>query len=200
MLSCVVVVVCVQVCQALLGSWDQDRVSGGEYNSSPLIQVVAKEGLGKSVTTFNSLYSLSFVSLFHPEPRLVLVCCIIIRVCIENLFFSSSSSSSCTVPLSDTGLFGVYVVAPPTRLQSIMWWVTEEMRRLAYDVSEARLHDAKQSLIISLLTSAENSTTVRFPPPLHPSLFCSSFFSLTVFLLLRLYASQGHFFAALLLC
>jgi processing peptidase subunit beta len=104
------------VCQALLGSWDKDRVSGGEHHSSPLVAAMAREELGKSIMTFNSMYS-------------------------------------------DTGLFGVYAVAPPTRLQSTMWWITEEMRRLSYDVTEERLFEAKKQLIVSLLGSLDGSTS-----------------------------------------
>jgi processing peptidase subunit beta len=59
---------------------------------------------------------------------------------------------------SDTGLFGVYYQGYATRMQRASWYVLEEIRRLAYNIDEKALHNAKASLISSLCTALDGST------------------------------------------
>jgi len=61
---------------------------------------------------------------------------------------------------SDTGLFGVYAVAPAMGLTMLMSDICREVTRFCYEVDEARLAEAKNQLKINLLTHLDGSTSI----------------------------------------
>jgi processing peptidase subunit beta len=61
---------------------------------------------------------------------------------------------------SDTGLFGVYAVGFPTRLDAMANLVTKEISRLAFEVDLNALEEAKNHLKISLLSHLDGSKQI----------------------------------------
>lgn len=60
----------------------------------------------------------------------------------------------------DTGLFGVYSTASPDRVHQLLNVIMEELRRLAYQVSEEEVMRARNQLKSSLMLSIDGSTAV----------------------------------------
>jgi len=61
---------------------------------------------------------------------------------------------------SDTGLFGVYCVAPDVGQQRLMDIICEEITRLSYDVDGKLLEEAKNKLKVGLSTHLDGSTQI----------------------------------------
>ena len=60
----------------------------------------------------------------------------------------------------DTGLFGVYTVAPPVGLQDLHYVVMFELTRLAYEVTEEEVERAKTQLKMNVLSQLDGSTAI----------------------------------------
>jgi processing peptidase subunit beta len=61
---------------------------------------------------------------------------------------------------SDTGLFGLYAVAPPAGQQQLAIAMGESLTGLCFNVSEEHLHEAKTKLKLSLLGQLDGSSAV----------------------------------------
>ena len=59
----------------------------------------------------------------------------------------------------DTGLFGVYAIAEPPRLNDLMYWTLESMVRLVHKTSESEVERAKQMLKATLLMQLDDSSS-----------------------------------------
>lgn len=53
--------------------------------------------------------------------------------------------------LQDTGLFGVYAVAPDNKLDDLMWYITNNIVRMCHSVTDAEVERAKTQLTANLL-------------------------------------------------
>ena len=60
----------------------------------------------------------------------------------------------------DTGLFGVYCVAPDNKLEDLMWYVTSNMVRLVHKVSDEEVERAKTQLKASMLMQLDGHANV----------------------------------------
>ena len=70
------------------------------------------------------------------------------------LAHSVSSFNTC---YKDTGLFGVYSVCEPHKVQDLMWYTLEAMVRLVHDVTEEEGERAKGQLKAQLMMSLDGS-------------------------------------------
>jgi processing peptidase subunit beta len=61
---------------------------------------------------------------------------------------------------SDTGLFGIHVVAEPEGLTEMMKTILNELVGFAYFVDEARLEEAKNQLKMNVLAQLDGSTVI----------------------------------------
>ena len=60
----------------------------------------------------------------------------------------------------DTGLFGVYLVAPDNKLEDAMWHTLDNMVRLCHNVSDQEVERAKTQLKASLLMQLDSFSNV----------------------------------------
>lgn len=79
------------------------------------------------------------------------------RVSADNL---AESVMSFNTNYRDTGLFGIYSTAPPDCVHKLSSVIMEELRRLAYQVSEEEVMRARNQLKSSLLLHIDGSTAV----------------------------------------
>merc|ERR1712072_1388240 len=59
-----------------------------------------------------------------------------------------------------TGLFGVYSVAEPHKVQDLMWYTLEAMVRLVHETSEEEVERAKTQLKANMLMQLDGSSAV----------------------------------------
>jgi mitochondrial-processing peptidase subunit beta len=60
----------------------------------------------------------------------------------------------------DTGLFGVYLVAPDNKLDDAMWYTLDHMVRLCHNVTEHEVERAKTQLKASMLMQLDSFSNV----------------------------------------
>jgi mitochondrial-processing peptidase subunit beta len=60
----------------------------------------------------------------------------------------------------DTGLFGVYLVAPDNKLDDAMWYTLDNMVRLCHNVSEEEVQRAKTQLKANMLMQLDSFSNV----------------------------------------
>jgi len=72
----------------------------------------------------------------------------------------AKSVMSFNTQYSDTGLFGVYLVAEPLAVNDLMYNVINEITRLCYEVDETHLEQAKQQLLVTLMANMDGSTQI----------------------------------------
>jgi processing peptidase subunit beta len=73
------------------------------------------------------------------------------------LAHSVSSFNTC---YKDTGLFGVYSVCEPHKVQDLMWYTLEAMVRLCHDVGDDEVQRAKGQLKANLMMSLDGSANI----------------------------------------
>jgi processing peptidase subunit beta len=56
----------------------------------------------------------------------------------------------------DTGLFGVYVVAPDNKLDDVMWYTLDNMMRLCHNVTDEEVDRAKTQLKANMLMQLDS--------------------------------------------
>jgi len=72
----------------------------------------------------------------------------------HELAHSVASFNTC---YKDTGLFGVYAVCEPHKVQDLMWYTLESMVRLCHDVTDEEVQRAKGQLKANLMMSLDGS-------------------------------------------
>ena len=60
----------------------------------------------------------------------------------------------------DTGLFGVYAVAEPHKMQDLMWYTLDNLVRLCHEVSDEEVARARAQLKASLMMGLDGSSAV----------------------------------------
>jgi len=60
----------------------------------------------------------------------------------------------------DTGLFGVYVVAPDVRIETAVWHTLEHMVRLCHNVTDGEVQRAKTQLKANMLMQLDSFSNV----------------------------------------
>uniref|UniRef100_A0A7S0STA1 mitochondrial processing peptidase n=1 Tax=Chromulina nebulosa TaxID=96789 RepID=A0A7S0STA1_9STRA len=60
----------------------------------------------------------------------------------------------------DTGLFGVYLVAPDNKLDDLMWYTMDNLVRLCHEVTDEEVERAKVQLKANLLTQLDNFSSI----------------------------------------
>lgn len=75
----------------------------------------------------------------------------------HELAHSVSTFNTC---YKDTGLFGVYMVAPDNKLDDLMWYVMSNLVRLVHQPSEEELKRAKTNLKASMLMGLDGNSNV----------------------------------------
>jgi len=60
----------------------------------------------------------------------------------------------------DTGLFGVYGVAPPTKVNDLSWIILEAMVRLCHKVTEDEVARARNQLKATMISQLDGSAAV----------------------------------------
>ena len=75
----------------------------------------------------------------------------------HDLAHSMSAFNTC---YNDTGLFGVYSVCEPHKVQDLMWYTLEAMVRLVHDVEDSEVERAKGQLKANLRMSLDGSSAV----------------------------------------
>ena len=60
----------------------------------------------------------------------------------------------------DTGLFGVYVVAPDNKLEDAMWYTLDNMVRLCHNVTDYEVERAKTQLKATMLMQLDSFSNV----------------------------------------
>ena len=73
------------------------------------------------------------------------------------LAHSVSAFNTC---YKDTGLFGVYSVCEPHKVQDLMWYTLEAMVRLCHDVGDDEVHRAKGQLKANLMMALDGSANI----------------------------------------
>ena len=58
----------------------------------------------------------------------------------------------------DTGLFGVYAVAEPHKIQDLMWYTLESMVRMCHDTTDEEVERARTQLKANLMMSLDGSS------------------------------------------
>lgn len=58
----------------------------------------------------------------------------------------------------DTGLFGLYFVAPDNKLEDLMWYTLDSLVRLAHTVSDEEVERAKTQLKANILLNQDSLT------------------------------------------
>ena len=56
----------------------------------------------------------------------------------------------------DTGLFGVYIVAPDNKLDDVMWYTLDNMVRLCHNVTDEEVERAKTQLKANMLMQLDS--------------------------------------------
>lgn len=79
------------------------------------------------------------------------------EVAMNQLAHSINTFNTC---YKDTGLFGIYAVAPDNMLDDLMWYVTGNLVRLAHNVSDEEMERAKTTLKASMLMGLDGSSNV----------------------------------------
>lgn len=69
-------------------------------------------------------------------------------------------SSRCTLFLQDTGLWGVYFVSDPLKIEDMIFNIQSEFMRLCTSVTEAEVARARSLLIANTLLQLDTSTAV----------------------------------------
>ena len=105
-------------------------------------QDVAGNELAHSYTTFNTCYKVGY----HTTPYQQHAAMIPSRNTITNLYLSQ-----------DTGLFGIYLVAPDNKLDDAMWYTLDNLVRLCYNVTDEEVARAKTQLKANLYASCAQS-------------------------------------------
>lgn len=75
----------------------------------------------------------------------------------KELAHSAMTFNTC---YKDTGLFGVYAVSEPHRVQDLMWYTLESMVRLCHDTTEEEVERARTQLKANLMMSLDGSSAV----------------------------------------
>ena len=70
----------------------------------------------------------------------------------------ASSFSAFNVSYKDTGLFGIYLVAPDNKLEDVMWYTLDNLVRLCHNVSNQEVARAKTQLKANVLMGLESSS------------------------------------------
>jgi processing peptidase subunit beta len=73
---------------------------------------------------------------------------------------AASSVLSFNTCYKDTGLFGVYAVASPTRLNDLTWIIMESMVRLCHRVTEEEVARARNQLKATMISQLDGSSAV----------------------------------------
>eukprot|EP01035_Chromulina_nebulosa_P019623 gene19623-25533_t len=60
----------------------------------------------------------------------------------------------------DTGLFGVYLVAPDNKLDDLLWYTMDNLVRLCHEVTDEEVERAKVQLKANLLTQLDNFSSI----------------------------------------
>ncbi len=116
--------------QTILGSWDK-TVGAGKNLSSPLAEIVTRENLGSSFSTFNTCYQYVFFSS-------------------SNIFFF----------FSNTGLFGVYGISNEQMAHDMVYEICYSWNRLAKNLTEGQLQRAKEKLKAHMLMQLDGTTSI----------------------------------------
>merc|ERR1712032_13690 len=74
------------------------------------------------------------------------------ELCHEYMTFNTS--------YKDTGLFGVYFIADPKKVQDMSWHVMNKMVRMCHELTEDELERAKTQLKSNMLTQLDGTTAV----------------------------------------
>lgn len=72
----------------------------------------------------------------------------------------ANSISTFNTCYKDTGLFGVYGVAPREKLEDLTWHITNNLVRLVHEVSEEQVERAKVALKATMLMGLDGNTNV----------------------------------------
>ena len=75
----------------------------------------------------------------------------------SELAHSVASFNTC---YKDTGLFGVYSVCEPHKVQDLMWYTLEAMVRMCHDVTDEEVQRAKGQLKANLMMSLDGSANI----------------------------------------
>jgi processing peptidase subunit beta len=73
---------------------------------------------------------------------------------------AATSVMSFSTQYKDTGLFGVYAVAPPTKLNDVSWIIMEAMVRLCHKVTEEEVARARNQLKATMITQLDGTAAV----------------------------------------
>ena len=61
----------------------------------------------------------------------------------------------------DTGLFGIYAVAPDHKLEDLMWYMTSNLVRLVHKTTDEEVERAKTQLKANMLMTLDGHAQVR---------------------------------------
>jgi mitochondrial-processing peptidase subunit beta len=80
-----------------------------------------------------------------------------VDVATNDLAHSFKAFNTC---YNDTGLFGVYIVAPDNKLDDVMWYTLDNLVRLAHNVSDEEVARAKTQLKANVLLQLDSLPNV----------------------------------------
>jgi len=75
----------------------------------------------------------------------------------RELAHSVSTFNTC---YKDTGLFGLYMVAPDNKLDDLMWYIMNDLVRVVHGVSDEEIERAKTNLKATMLMGLDGHTNV----------------------------------------